>query len=172
MSDCLYENIIEFNTPVGYFAIYDGNKKIEFSVRAVVEDYIYEIPKCVYKQDSKCIETINIDKSYVIEVDKSILTTEKVYEIRFSKGKWCYLDGDDKSETYGANIDGYIVGICRFDENEPEKAEQLINKSYYKNMKFNEAYFEDYIIYNKKDCNGFKFKVVDYEKEKIIFLVA
>lgn len=92
----IYKHIQELITPVGCFAIYDGDKKTKFSVVRNSMD----IPCEVYGNSGEVVGTIHTETNYQIIIESKELQIGKEYIIKFSRGKWEYCDADEHTTCY------------------------------------------------------------------------
>lgn len=177
-NEYIYKHIQELTTPVGFFAVYDGDKKIPFSVVRNGMDLPYE----VYENDGAVVGTIHTETNYQMVIETKDLQIGKEYIIRFSCGKWEYCDSDEHTTCYCTVIDNWVVGIGAYDPNDYEKDEQrwaYSKKRGYLERGFcqspptyDESNFEKYTVEELDNLQGYKFKLFDYRSEYVWFEVA
>lgn len=72
----IYRHIRELITPVGFFSIYDGDKKLLFSVVRNGMD----VPCEVYNDDGAVVGTIQTETNYQIIIESKSLQIGKEYD--------------------------------------------------------------------------------------------
>ena len=92
----IYRNIDKLKTPVGWFSVYSGDKKIPFSV---VRNG-FDVPSEVVDDDGNVLGTIHTDTNYAIVLETRDLELGKEYVVRFSAGKWAYCNSDDRTTCF------------------------------------------------------------------------
>lgn len=117
----IFKDIKALKTPVGEFAVYSGNRKINFSV--IKNDF--DIPYQIYENQNVTGE-INISDTYHIIIDTSFLEIGSLYSIVFSSGKWEFCTSDENAYCYCTVIDNWCVGIGIYDQNEDERLNQAL----------------------------------------------
>ena len=177
-SDKIFEQIEELKTPVGAFCVFDGDKKIAFSV----EKNLVDMPSEVVDENDNVIGTVNTDTNYRIVIPTDDLEIGKDYMICFSDGKWEFCDSDEHTICYDAVIGDWVVGIGAYDPNDIRKEDQIMK--YSKEMGFleqgfakepdeyDESEFTEYTVEPLSDFNGFRFKLFDKTTATVYFEVA
>ena len=174
----IYENITELITPVGFFAVYDGNLKIPFSVVRNTMD----VPCDVYDDSGEVVGTIHSENNLQIIIESKDLQIGKEYIIEFSHGQWEYCDSDEHTVCYCTTVNNWVVGIGAYDPCDEQKDEQmweyseqkgiLDRNSWQKPPSYDESRFEKYTIEALDDFRGFRVRLVDYKAEYILIQVA
>lgn len=174
----VYTNIRELITPKGFFAVYDDDKKIPFSVLRNSMD----MPCKVYGNHDEVVGTIHTETNYQIVIESKKLQIDKEYIIKFSCGKWEYCDSDEHTTCYCTTVNDWVIGIGTFDPCECWKEEQVWKYSKEKSVlersfcqapfSYDERCFEIYTVEALDDYSGYKFKLFDYKSEFIYFEVA
>ena len=173
----IYKNICELTTPVGFFAVYDGDKRIPFSVARNIIDAHYE----VYDKNS-VVGTIHTETNYQIVIESKGLQIGKEYIVKFSSGNWAYCDSDEHTTCFSAVIGDWIIGIGAFDPNDYWKDEQMWEYSKTQGFwergfcqappTYDESRFEKYTVEELDDLRGYKFRLFDFNSEYVWFEVA
>ena len=116
----IYKHIQKLITPMGVFAVYDGDKKVAFSV---VRNSM-NIPCEVYDNSGEVMGTIHTETNYQIMIESKELQIGKEYVIKFSCGKWEYCDSDEHTTCYFTTINDWLIGIGAYDPCDYWKEEQ------------------------------------------------
>ena len=174
----IYKHIRELNTPAGVVAVYDGDKKMPFSVVRNCMD----IPYKIYGDGGEMIGTIHTETNYQIIIKSKELQIGKEYIIKFSCGKWEYCDSDEHTTCYCTTVDDWVIGIGAYDPCDYWKDEQMWKYSKQQGFLergfcqappiYDESHFEKYTVEELDDLSGYKFKLFDYKSDSIRFEVA
>lgn len=174
----IYRHIRKLITPVGFFAIYDGEQKIPFSVVRNGMDVPYE----VYSDDGAAVGTIQTETNYQIVIETNSLQIGKKYIVKFSCGKWEYCDSDEHTTCYCTTVDDWVIGIGAYDPCDYWKDEQMWEYSKQQGFLergfcqappiYDESCFEKYTVDVLDDFSGYRFRLFDYKSEFIWFEVA
>ena len=174
----IYKHIRELSTPAGIVAVYDGDKKMPFSVVRNCMDIPYEI----YGDGGEKIGTIHTETNYQIIIESKKLQIGKEYIIKFSRGKWEYCDSDEHTTCYCTTIGDWVIGIGAYDPCDYWKDEQVWKYSKQQGFLergfcqeppiYDERVFEKYTVEELDDLSGYKFKLFDYKSDSIRFEVA
>lgn len=178
VKEFVFENLMELETPVGFFAVFDGDQKIPFSV----EKNCMSIPAEVRDKEEKLIGTIQSNTNYDIVIAASKLEIGKEYIICFSDGVWNYCSSDEHTTCYFTVIDNWAIGIGAYDPNDQSKDDQTweySEKKGYLKQRFlqpppyyDESEFRRYTVEPLDDSRGYKFKIFDREFDYVWFEVA
>ncbi len=178
MSDYVYKDITMLETPIGDIAVTCGRNLIPFSV----SHNLFNVPYDIYDDVGNIIDTIQTDTNYTIEIDVNNLNV----------GEWCgiyllaiemdYCASDERTIAYSITKDGWTVGIGAYNPNEDDEDEQAWNYSREKGYLeknfvmpppvYDETNMNRYRIEVSDDKQGFIFKLLDKNFEKICFDVA
>lgn len=174
----IYKHILELITPVGFFAVYDGDRKIPFSVVRNGMDVPYE----VHDNDKNIIGTIHTDTNYQIVLETKDLQIGREFIIKFSHGEWGYCDSDEHTTCYCTTVGDWVIGIGAYDPNDCWKEEQTWEYSRRQGFwesgvcqappTYDESQFEKYTVEELDDFSGYKFRLFDYKSDRTRFEVA
>lgn len=145
MEEYIYKNIISLATPIGSFAVYHGKEKIPFSIRK----NRYNVP----------YYDVTTETNYALDIDTTLLTIGKQYDIVFSEGGLHFCGSDEHTESMTTTIGSWSVGIGSFDMN--DAAHLDVNRQHV-----------GYDVWQKENGLGFSFVLLDRSVERITFLVA
>ena len=166
-------------TPIGKVFITDGESSIPFTVDKNDCDYMLDI----YDENNKPTgRKIHTETNYQIAIKTNDLEIGKIYKIVFSGGKLEFSDSDEGTEGLSITKDGWTFGIGMFNPNEYEEMEQSIRhsinigKGIYGNQiprfEYDESRFRNYIIESSDDKSGYTFRLLDRDRDEIIFKIA
>ena len=141
----IYRDILSLTSPVGEFTVRDGEKSIPFNIRK--NDY--NVP----------YYDITPETNYALDIDTSLLSVGKKYDIVFSEGGLHFFASDQHTEAITNTIGNYSVGIGSFDMNDDDDF-------------FPDKQHTGYDVWKSKDNLGFSFVLLDRTVKTITFLVA
>lgn len=179
VSEYIFENILQLDTPVGYFSVNHGRLKIPFSVKK----NSYNVPYNIYDMKNEHIlDTVQIETNYAIVIDVNEMKVGSLYSISFSNGQLKFCDSDEHTEAFTTTINNWSIGIGSYNPNDDEEYDQA--EEYSKKLGtyakgtiveppfYDESKLRKYRVWFSERANGFKFKLLDKSIEKIVFPVA
>ena len=145
MEEYIYKNIMSLATPIGSFGVCHGKEKVSFSIWK----NSYNVP----------YYDITTETNYALDIDTSLLTIGKQYDIVFSEGELHFCCSDENTESMTTTIGSWSVGIGSFDMNDVAYLDP--NKQHM-----------GYDVWQAENNLGFSFVLLDRTVERITFLVA
>lgn len=144
MEAYIYKNIISLAAPVGSFVVCHGKEKIPFSVRK----NSYNVP----------YYDVTTETNYALDIDTSLLTIGKQYDVVFSEGGLRFCGSDEHTESITTTIGSWSVGIGSFDMNDG----YLVPDDQHMG----------YDVWRSENNLGFSFVLLDRTVKRITFLIA
>lgn len=174
----LPKNALELSTPVGNFAVFDGTRRISFSI---IQNPSNEAAE-VYDTTGAMVGYIQTDNNYQLLIDPGPLEIGKKYVILFSAGEWEYCNSGQHAVCYFSLIDHWMVGIGAYDPNDDQKTEQAwhhskqfgyLEKGFIQHPPvYDESSFSEYTVEPLADRCGFTFKLFDKAFDYVRFEAA
>lgn len=174
----LSKQIDILETPCGTVFIMDEDgTRIPFSLRKNTFncDYDFESATGVNK-------IINTDTNYDIVVSSSLLQLRKEYRIVLEGIVLEYGSSDERTVCVSGKANGYCIALGAYLPNDDERMDQayaysekmgfLANRVIQDPPKFDESKFVQYDADMLDDYSGFRFHLIDYTREEIVFPIA
>ena len=176
MDLCKQFDILE--TPCGTVFITDEDgTRIPFSLRKNTFncDYDFESATGVNK-------VINTDTNYDIVVSSSLLQLRKEYRIVLEGIVLEYGSSDERTVCVSGKANGCCIALGAYLPNDDERMDQayaysekmgfLANRVIQDPPEFDESKFVQYDADMLDDYSGFRFHLIDYTREEIVFPIA